>query len=185
MGSPSLPRTVIPQIQHRLTPAVYLHFRERYLPAGRKIIFILESPPKSGLYFYRPEGSVSEPLFSAMMKDVLEIKPHTKKQGLSEFAARGFLLIDATNTPVNHPHLTQKERNELILKDLPLLLEELQKYSDTETKVVLVKANVCKLLVPKLTGTGFTVLNRGRKIPFPSTGQQKRFREEVRQVLGL
>jgi hypothetical protein len=52
--------------------------------------------PKSGLYFYKPEGLLSEPLFSAMMKDVLEIKPRTKDEGLREFAARGFLLIDAT-----------------------------------------------------------------------------------------
>jgi hypothetical protein len=36
---------------------------------------VLESPPKSGKYFYSPEGLVSEPLFSAMMKGVLEIKP--------------------------------------------------------------------------------------------------------------
>ena len=50
--------------------------------AHRKIVFVLESPPKSGLYFYKP-GAVSEPLFSAMMKDVLEIKPQTKEEGLS------------------------------------------------------------------------------------------------------
>ena len=174
----------MPQIQHGLTPAEYLSFRERHLPAHPKIIFVLESPPKSGLYFYKP-GAVSEPLFSAMMKDVLEIKPKTKEEGLSEFAFRGFLLIDATYKPVNHPHLSQKERNEVILKDSPLLLEELQKFADPETKVVFVKANVFRLLEPKVTDAGFVVLNRGMKIPFPSTGQQKKFREAVRQVLGL
>ncbi len=113
--------TVMPQIQHGLAPGEYLRFRERYLPAHPKIIFVLESPPRSGLYFYKP-GAVSEPLFSAMMKDVLEIKPKTKEEGLVEFASRGFLLIDATYKPVNHPHLSQKARNTLILDDFPLLI---------------------------------------------------------------
>jgi hypothetical protein len=120
-----------------------------------------------------------------MMKDVLEIKPKTKEEGLAEFASRGFLLIDATYKPVNHPHLSQKARNALILDDFPLLIEELRKHAEPETGVVLVKANVCELLEPKLTNCGFTVLNRGKKIPFPSTGQQNRFREAVREVLGL
>jgi hypothetical protein len=173
------------QIHHGLTPAAYLSFRERYLPAHPKIIFVLESPPKSGLYFYRPDGAVSEPLFSAMMKDVLEINPKTKEQGLGAFAARGFLLIDATYKPVNHPHLSKKARNALILDDFALLVEELRKHTEPETGVVLVKVNVCELLEQKLIDGGFKVLNHGRKIPFPSTGQQKKFREAVRQVLGL
>jgi len=56
-------------IRHGLPRAEYMRFRERFLPAHRRIIFVLESPPKSGLYFYKPEGLTSEPLFSAMMKD--------------------------------------------------------------------------------------------------------------------
>jgi hypothetical protein len=63
------------QMQHGLTPAEYLRFRERHLPNYTKIIFVLESPPKSGKYFYNSEGLVSEPLFGAMMKDVLEATP--------------------------------------------------------------------------------------------------------------
>jgi len=173
------------QVHHGLTPAEYLRFRERYLPPHPKIIFVLESPPKSGLYFYKPDGLVSEPLFIAMMKDVLEIKPSTKDEGLREFATRGFLLLDATYTPVNHPHLSPRERDQLILNDLPLLLDELRKCAAPDTKLVLVKANVCRLLDSTLTGYRFAVLNQGRTVPFPSTGQQKKFREVVRQVLGL
>jgi hypothetical protein len=83
-------------IQHGLTPAEYLRFRERYLPEQPKIIFVLESPPKSGKYFYNPDGLVSEPLFSAMMKDVLETKASSKDEGLRRFATNGYLLLDAT-----------------------------------------------------------------------------------------
>jgi hypothetical protein len=173
------------QIQDGLSAAEYQHFRDRYIPEQRRIIFVLESPPKSGLYFYDPKGCVTEPLFAAMMKDVLRLRPKTKDAGLCEFAARGFLLIDATYKPVNHPHLSSRDRDALILEDFPKLLKELQKYAVPSTKVVLVKANVCKLLEPKLTACGFTILNRGRTIPFPSTGQQTKFREVIGQVIQL
>jgi len=131
------------QIQHGLSRAEYLRLRAPYVPQHRKIIFVLESPPKSGLYFYNPDGRVSEPLFSAMMKDIIGIKPESKDQGLHEFASRGFLLIDAAYTPVNHDHLSFQERNKRILNDLPVLVEELRAYVGSGTGVVLVKANVC------------------------------------------
>jgi hypothetical protein len=173
------------EIQFGLTRAEYLRLRAPYVPKAPKIIFVLESPPKSGLYFYNPEGRVSEPLFSAMMKYILEMKPKSKDEGLREFAARGFLLIDATYTPVNHDHLSAQERNKRILDDLQCLVEELREYVGPGTGVVLVKANVCEILEPVLVSRGFPVLNRGKKIPFPSNGQQGHFQVAVRAVLRL
>lgn len=162
-----------------------MYFRERFTPAHCKVIFVLESPPKSGKYFYNPEGRTTEPLFSGMMKDVLGMRPQTKTEGLSEFAARGYLVIDATYKPVNRAHLSPKSRDALILEDLPLLVEDLRRYVNDETELVLVKANVCRLLESKLAAAGFTVLNRGLIVHFPSTGRQRQFRRTVRQVLGL
>jgi hypothetical protein len=49
--------------------------------------------------------------------------------------------------------------------------------------IILLKANVCKILDPKLTKDGFTVINRGKAIPFPSTGQQTRSKQEFVAVL--
>jgi len=175
----------MPQIQHGLLRTEYLRLRAPYLPEHRKIVFVLESPPKSGLYFYNPDGRVSEPLFSAMMKDIIGIKPRSKDEGLREFAYRGYLLIEATYTPVNYDDLFPQERNKRILDDLPILVDELHTYVGPGTGVVLVKVNICTLLEPILTAHGFPILNRGRAIPFPSNGQQNRFRQVVHQVLGL
>jgi hypothetical protein len=172
-------------IRYGLTRAEYLSLRAPYMPDERKLVFVLESPPKSGLYFYNPDGRVSEPLFSAIMKDVLEIKPAFKDAGLREFARRGCLLVDATYTPVNHDEISLRERNQRILRDLPVLVNELREYVGGTTRVVLVKANVCELLESALLSEGFPVVNRGVRIPFPSNGQQGRFREMVRGVLGL
>jgi hypothetical protein len=176
---------MISEISLGLTRAEYLSFRAPYLPDYRKIVFVLESPPKSGLYFYNPEGRVLEPLFSAMMKDVLGMKPESKHAGLREFARQGCLLLDATYTPVNHDELSQRERKQRIMQDLPILVDELREHVGPATRVVLVKANICELLESTLMSHGFPVVNRGTRIPFPSNGQQGRFRETIRSVLGF
>jgi hypothetical protein len=118
-----------------------------------------------------------------MMKYVLEIKPASKDAGLREFARQGCLLVDATYIPVNHNEFSLHERNQQMLRDLPVLISELRKYVGGSTRVVLVKANVCELLESALVSEGFPVVNRGLKIPFPSTGRQRKFREAVQRVL--
>ena len=72
---------MISQIQHGLARAEYLWLRAPYVPEDRQIVFVLESPPKSGLYFYSPDVRVSEPLFSAMMKDVIGITSRFQGSG--------------------------------------------------------------------------------------------------------
>jgi hypothetical protein len=174
--------------QRGLTKTEYAGMRARYTPRCSKIIFILESPPISGKYFYNPEGRTSEPLFSAMMKDVLEMSPKTKHDGLTEFATHGYLLIDATYVPANLPGSASAQNNSAavqIQQDFPLLVEELNRHVQVDTRLLLVKANVCRLLDKPLKQHGFGVLNGNLAIPFPSNGQQPRFRAMVRQVLGL
>jgi len=161
----------------------YVKLRGRFTPSNPKIIFVLESPPASGLYFYNPDGKTSEPLFKAIMKDVLEIAPESKEVGLAEFAARGYLLIDATYKPVND--LDDREADAIIASDFPELVEDLGNHAGPESGIVLVKANVFALLASKLQDTGFNVLNKGISIPFPGTGNQRKFRTAVRAVLGL
>jgi hypothetical protein len=105
----------------------YADLRGRYTPEHPKIIFVLESPPVSGMYFYDPNGFTTEPLFSGMMRDVLELSPKTKDDGLMEFTARDYLLLDATYTPVNIPG-KKSARNSAsakqITKDFPLLVAD-------------------------------------------------------------
>jgi hypothetical protein len=55
--------------------------------------------------------------------------------------------------------------------------------SDRSTPLILIKANVCQILEPKLAHDGFNVLNRGRVIYFPSTGWQKDFFRQLGAIL--
>ena len=70
----------------------YINLRNKYFPKNLKTIFVLESPPASCRYFYKPEGRVTEPLFSAMMKCVLKFQPKNKKEKTVFLRRRSTLL---------------------------------------------------------------------------------------------
>jgi hypothetical protein len=159
----------------------YISFRHRYEPERIRLVIIAESPPASGRYFYNPAGIPSEPLFAALMQQ-LHIRPTTKETGLREFQRRGWILVDATYQPVNA--LDRVSRNGVIAKDYRLLHDDLAALlADRSIPLVLIKANVCRILEPKLVEDGFNVLNRGRVIYFPSTGRQKDFKRQFGSIL--
>ena len=70
-------------------------------------------------------------------------------------------MLDATYTPVNHEELSHRERNQRILRDLPILVDEFRQNVGPATRVVLVKANICELLEATLIGQGLPVIDRG------------------------
>jgi hypothetical protein len=164
------------------TKEEYLAFRQQYEPSPVKLVIVAESPPKSGLYFYNATGRVSEPLFAAMMRH-FNIKPASKDDGLREFQRRGWLLVDATYEPVDG--LDEKSRNAIILRDYPQLCADLEALVDDDTPIVLIKANVCRLLEHRLIEDGFTIINAGTEVYFPSSGQQGRFREQFEAIFKL
>ena len=160
----------------------YLEYRNKYKPENIQAIFVLESPPKSGKYFYNHKGDVSEPLFKAIMK-LIGFEPKDKESGLQEFKRRGLIIVDAVYSPINYPENKQKWRDDKILEWYPMLVKDL-KYlvGDKNTPLTLIKANVCRLLETKLKKNGFNVLNNGVIIPFPSTGQQNVFARKAAEV---
>jgi hypothetical protein len=159
----------------------YLKLRTRYQPAHLDLVFLLESPPASGKYFYDPESKTTEPVFAGLMRLIRE-DPPTKHEGLTAFQARGLLLVDATYQPVNHIN-SRRERNQAILDALPELIEDLNRtLPDRRTPIVLVKANICRLIEKPLKNDGFNVSNDGTVIPFPSSGQQANFHRAIQKL---
>ncbi|SIQ94709.1 hypothetical protein SAMN05920897_11925 [Alkalispirochaeta americana] len=160
----------------------YLKLRNKYLPEILRIIFILESPPASGKYFYDETGSTTEPLYNEIMK-ALHYKPIDKKDGLEHFKNQGFFLVDSTYKPINK--MKYKERESTILSDFNNLIDDLESINGIESQLILIKANICRLLEEKLKLKGFRVLNEEIVVPFPSSGQQKRFHIEISKILEL
>src|SRR5580704_14683017 len=94
-----------------------------------------------------------------------------KSEGLSQFQQCGWILVDATYEPVNK---LDGSRDIILERDYQALHDDLiMLTTDRSVPLVLIKKNVCRLLEPKLAKDGFTVLNRGTVIPFPSNGWQK------------
>ena len=159
----------------------YLSLRRRYEPEALSLIIVAESPPKSGKYFYTPDGAVSESLFAALMKS-LGLTPSTKACGLRAFQRKGWILVDATYEPVNK--LSNAGRNAVILRDYPLLRDDLASLTpERSAPLILIKANVCRLLESRLVEDGFHVLNGGRVVYFPANGRQKDFQHQFGGIL--
>ena len=159
----------------------YVAMREQFRPNHLKLIFIAESPPESGQYLYDTGGSTTEMLFSALMK-AIEIGPANKISGLQEIQLRGLFLIDATYHPVND--LKKAVRDQVITNDYAHLVRELLQTPDVQhVPIVLIKANVCKLLEPLLMKDGFNVINDGDLVYFPSHGHQQEFQEQLATIL--
>lgn len=160
----------------------YKKLRNVYKPKNIRAVFVLESPPKSGKFFYNPEGKVTEPLFKAMM-ELIGYTPIGKRDGLREFKHRGFIIVDAIYVPVNDIK-NENRRNEQIMLKYPFLLKDLNTLiSDKRTPLILVKKNICQLLEHSLKKDGFTVANNGIVVYFPFPVQQGKFLEQVALVL--
>ena len=168
--------------ENAMAKEYYINLRNKYLPEQLRLVFILESPPVSGKYFYDETGSTTEPLFSAMMK-ALHYNPLNKKDGLEFFKNQGFFLVDSTYRTVNK--MKDKEREATILSDFENLVDDLEDINANNVHLILVKANICRLFEDKLKQKGFDVLNEGIMVPFPSSGQQKRFHAEIKKLLAL
>lgn len=174
---------MVPTFTPPYLPLHYSQLRAPWLPASPTLIIIAESPPESGLYFYDEAGSPREPLFSAVMDSIVRIDPPaTKSEGLAAMQAAGCVLLDATYVPVNS--LSEAGRKRFILEGFEELCARIDALApDKNVPILLVKANVCELLEPLLTARGYTVLNKGRSVAFPSHGNQPKFRGAVREIL--
>lgn len=164
---------------------IYIEERNKYIPRKIKAVFVLESPPERGVgYFYREEGRVSELLFKTFMKTFLNFSPETKLEGLRQFAEVGYLVVDPIYEPVNK--LSDKEADKKILQNYNNFkkdLENLLGKEKSKTPIILIKANICRLLEKPLLEDGFNVLNKGVVIPFPLHYHTKEFEEKIKGVM--
>jgi len=152
----------------------YKALRQAYWPEVVTLVIVAESLPvpkndSPGLCFYQPTGKVSEPLFRAIMK-VMGYTPKSKADGLAEMKRRGWLLVDATYEPVDGYKGAQRKR--AILSGYAQLTDILRPLA--AVPVIVIKANVGRLLIPRLRKDRFDVRNEA-PIPFPSHSHQVRF----------
>lgn len=150
----------------------YKKLRNKFLPEKLKVIFVLESPPLSGKYFYDPKGNKKEHLFKVMM-NFIDYEPKDKTDGLREFSKKGYFLIDSTYDQINGIKKS-RDRNYKIIANIANFVNDIEDIvKNKRVKIIPIKKNVCKILSGPLESIGFKVLNEN--IPFPNTYQLKTF----------
>jgi hypothetical protein len=165
----------------------YIFARDKWKPEKVTVLFIAESPPASGAYFYFPVTTGRDSLFNTTMK-ALGIYPERKampkgldKKGmLAEFQARGFFLIDVCYAPINK--LPPKEKKRAIAKEIPALMQKVRELNPEG--VIIIKKGLFEPVKTALeyAGLGGKILNK-EAILFPGSGNQRTYRRILRMLL--
>jgi hypothetical protein len=159
--------------------------RERYRPSPIRTILIAESPPVDpDRFFYFESVTEHDSLYLETMKVLFPGRSakdyrNAKADYLGKFRDGGLFLLDATDTPI----MKKANKKALVERDKTKLLAKLNRFGvSRKVPIVLVSKSVWDVHNIYLRGMGYSVANTVM-IPFPGSGQQKRFRQRLRSVL--
>ncbi len=147
--------------------------RARYRPKRIATLFVGESAPRSGAFFYCGNTGLAREMERAMGAAGLI----ASGDFLEQFKARGWYLDDLVLTPVNHLHAAERKRR---CRDAEQSLAgRIARYQPRAIVSVLlgIKDNVeAAAISAGSSAPRFAV-------PFPGNGQQARFRREMAPIL--
>ena len=161
--------------------------REKYLPARVRVLFVAESPPNSGSFFYFRRTNGRDNLFRETMRalgfwkiGVPMRKNMDKTALLGKFRSRGYYLIDVCGTPVDK--LPAMLRSKQVRQGLESLIERVRRLRPE--RVLVVKVSIYDKVKVALAAAGLSsrLVNRG-PIVFPSHGNQAQYRRQLRNYL--
>lgn len=161
-----------------------LEYAYDYKPSHIKVLWILESPPKSEppRYFYRPELTRYDGLYREIMKSLGITSINPKNGGLREFQKLGHFLVDIAKCPVDkdNSHL----KSIMIENCLEIFRSEV--VSLYPEKILIIKSNVHKPAYQCLQEIGFEnrVLNR-EPIPYPGHGNQRKYGQAILKCMKM
>lgn len=174
--------TDIENIAERINEA-----RQKYKPEHVNLLLVAEAPPSSlDRFFYYEDVREKDFLFVEPSKvlcktdDVAFIRSN-KSKILQTMKAAGIYLMDLSDVP-----LTEDGCYDTYAKhDLKrLFLDKLEKEEAVDrakTVIVLIKVTVFDYLYKDLKKDGYNVCDE--RIPFPSSGQQAKFRDAMSKVI--
>src|SRR4030095_14834794 len=129
-------------------PEYYIDLRDQYKPKKTGLVFLAESPPENGGYFYDTRDLDHQLLFRAMMKLIgyrfEKLDRKTKEGGLREFQMYGCILVDAIYYPVNR--LPDKQADILIAANYRNLISDLNSLVNNKAKIIIVKTSLYNML---------------------------------------
>ena len=145
------------------------HVREKYRPARVRILFVGESPPASGRFFYFGSGILCSSTQRAFSQ-ALGVTFATPSDFLDFFGEVGCFLEDLSHSPVDHlpPH-RRTEELDLSVDSFAKRLQEL-----TPELVIIFLKKIAPLVEKAAVKAGIP-LGMVRVLPFPGSGHQNRY----------
>jgi hypothetical protein len=148
----------------------------KYKPSPVRLLLVAEAPPSSlDRYFYFEDVRDQDSLFRHVVRATLaiELARPEKASELQQLADRGVFLIDLKPEPK-----CPNETLEAYVPDLVMRAAALQ-----PRHVVTIKASVYDLTHEPLRAANLPVVDQ--RVPFPGSGQQRRFLETMGRALDL
>lgn len=158
----------------------YEALRSSYKPEMIKVLFVGESRPAGGAFFYSGNSTLSRYTQKAF-ELVLDKKFSTPVAFLKEFRALGCYLDDLALEPVNNLK-NARERTTKLRLYIPNFAQRLQAYGPTA--IIVVKRSIVRLVEQGVKQSGISVEhNMFFPLIHPARGHHNRYVEELSSVL--
>ncbi len=146
----------------------------KHRPAEVKLLLVAEAPPAAlDRYFYFEDVRIQDSLFRYVVRAILKRDPtrETKREDLAALRDRGVFLLDLKQEPRDDSPLAS---------EVPGLIRRVKRLAPR--KVILIKTTVYDAAFADLRDAGLPVVDE--RVPFPGSGQQRRFEEAFARALG-
>ena len=148
--------------------------REFYKPDKVRILFVGESPPRGGTFFYKENS-----LLYRYTKEAFE--QAKKPFSLEYFRHTGCWLFDVCENPVDG--LSARFRRQEICDNKSRLISAIQSVTP-EFIVVVKKGDMKKIVFEAIINTGdYTTGATAFNLPFPACGHQNQYRNELVKII--
>lgn len=165
--------------------------RNQYLPQRIHVLFVAEAVPDSpDRFFYYDKVAEKDWLYLYLMRALygdmtVDYLRANKTELLARFKADGYYLIDAVDDPIT-TKMSPGMRTEMVRANASKKVAEIKNLlavsGDSDARIVLIKQTVFDGMYEPLMREGLPVANKS-SIYFPSSGQQQKFLEQMRQTL--
>lgn len=148
---------------------------EKYKPEQVRLLLVAEAPPAAlDRYFYFEDVREHDSLFRYVVRGILGVEPlrDGKRPALEQLRDRGVFLLDLCEEPLGNVPLGSY---------VPDLVDRATTLAPEW--IILIKATVYDAAFSALKSAGLPVVDA--RIPFPGSGQQRRFEREFAEALEL
>lgn len=147
--------------------------RNNYKPHTVRILFIGESCPQGGTFFYKGDSNLYKHTKQAFEQANIDFS-------LDQFKEYECWLYDVCDVPVNG--LQHHERREHIILGLPRLLATVKELSPKYI-IVVKKGDMREIIFKNVCTHGFVDQETIFNVPFPACGRQTEYKNELSAII--